>query len=365
MRPVGIGIIGCGNISAAYLKNVARLPMLEVAGVADLLPELAQARGREFGVPALEVARLLADPAVEIVVNLTIPQAHVAVALAAIAAGKHTYSEKPLAVTLAEAGRLLETAERAGLRVGCAPDTFLGAGQQTARRAIDEGAIGAAVGGTAFFMCPGHERWHPNPAFYYAKGGGPLLDMGPYYITAIVNLLGPVARVSGTARMTRSTRTITSQPRAGSVIPVEVTTHVTGTLELVSGALVGITMSFDVPRHRHLPIEIYGTEASLTVPDPNHFGGMVERAPPAGEWAEIAQVHGYATGNWRLLGVAEMAVALRRDRPHRASAELAFHVLEVMAAIGAAAETGRHVTVTSRAERPAAMAVGLADGELD
>src|SRR5215211_7227637 len=197
MDRVGIGIVGCGNISEAYLKAASHFPILDIKGVADLRPEAAQARANKFGLQPRSVDELVRDPSVEIIVNLTIPAAHVEVGLKGLQAGKHVYSEKPLGTTTVQAQTLLDTAKRLGLRVGCAPDTFLGGSHQTCRKLIDEGAIGRAVAGTAFFMCPGHERWHPSPAFYYAEGGGPMLDMGPYYITALVNLIGPVARVSG------------------------------------------------------------------------------------------------------------------------------------------------------------------------
>ena len=216
MDRVGIGIIGCGNISAAYLKAARAFPILDVRAVADIIPAAAEARGAEFGVPATTVDALLADPAIEIVVNLTVPLAHVEVGLQAIAAGKHVHSEKPLGIDVAEARPLLDAAKAKGVRVGCAPDTFLGGAHQTCRKLIDDGAIGQPLAGTAFFMCPGHERWHPSPGFYYLRGGGPMLDMAPYYVTDLVNLLGPVARVAGDHRARRApTRTITSQPLAG------------------------------------------------------------------------------------------------------------------------------------------------------
>jgi hypothetical protein len=363
--PVGIGIVGCGTIAGAYLATAPRLPQIRVVGLADLRPEAAEARAAEFGVPAMGVAELIARPEVEIVVNLTIPQAHVEVGLQAIAASKHTYSEKPLAVALADAARLLAAAGKAGVRVGCAPDTFLGGGHQTARALVDAGAIGTPVGGTAFFLCPGHERWHPSPAFYYARGGGPMLDMGPYYVTSLVSLLGPVARVSGSTGIARPTRTITSEPLKGTVVPVEVATHVAGTLELASGAIVSIAMSFDVARHRHAPIELYGTEAAMQVPDPNRFGGTVELARPGGEWEVQPLTHAHALGNWRILGVADMADAIRRGRPHRASGALAHHVLEVMLAFQQSSDSGRHVMITSGPERPAALPAGSTDGVLD
>ena len=329
MKRVGIGVIGCGKISSAYLTAAKKFPILEIVALSDLNTAAAEARAAEFGIPARSVGAVLADPSVEIVLNLTVPKAHVEVGLKAIAAGKHVHSEKPLGVTVAEARKLMETAAATGLRVGCAPDTFLGGAHQTARSCVDEGLIGRPVRGAAFFLCPGHERWHPNPGFYYLEGGGPMLDMGPYYVTDLVNLLGPVASVSGVATRTRSERLVTSQPLAGTRVPVEVSTHVTGTLLFAGGAAVSMTMSFDVPRHRHTPIEIYGEAGTLIVPDPNYFGGKVEFATASEDWREVPTRHAYADGNYRILGVADMALAIRTNRPHRASGALAFHVLEV------------------------------------
>jgi predicted dehydrogenase len=324
----------------------------------------AEARAAEFGLPATSIEALLADPEIEIVVNLTIPKAHMEVSLRALAAGKHVHSEKPLGVRAGEAKALLERASERGLRVGCAPDTFLGGSHQTCRKLVDEGAIGRPVAGTAFFMCPGHESWHPNPGFYYAPGGGPMLDMGPYYITALVNLLGPVEQVAGMTARARDQRTIGSQPLAGQDIEVEVATHVAGTLRFVSGAVVTIAMSFDVPQHRHAPIELYGTEATLLVPDPNRFGGAIEIGRNK-SWSERSVEHGYADGNYRIIGVADLAHALRSGRAHRASGALAYHVLEVMEAFELSADRGSHVTIASRPERPAMLPTGLARGELD
>lgn len=362
---VGIGIIGCGNISGAYLKAARHFPILDIRGLADLNMEAAQARAAEFGHKAVSVDDLLADPSVEIVVNLTIPQAHYPVALQALDAGKHVHGEKPLCVTLDEGRRLVAHARDKGLRLGCAPDTFLGGAHQTARKLVDEGAIGTPVGGTAFFMCPGHEYWHPAPAFYYARGGGPMLDMGPYYVTDLVNLLGPVVRVSGQASRLRQTRPIFSQPLAGQSMPVEVPTHVAGLLTFASGAIVTIAMSFDVPKHRHLPLEIYGTDATLIVPDPNYFGGQIELAKPRAEWEERPTEHIYADDNYRIIGVADMAHAIRSGRPHRASGDLALHVLEVMTAVERSAETGQPIDIESRPERPAMLPLGLEQGKLD
>ena len=361
---VGIGIIGCGNISGAYLKAMQGFPVLDVRAVADMNPAAAEARAAEFGLTARPLAALFDADDIEIVVNLTVPRAHVAVGLEALAAGKHVYSEKPLGIAFADGKRLLETAEKAGLRVGSAPDTFLGGSHQTCRRLVDEGVLGTPVGGTAFFMCPGHERWHPSPAFYYEQGGGPMLDMGPYYVTDLVNLLGPVRRVTGMASMLRKERLITSQPLNGTRIPVEVPTHVTGMLEFVSGAIVQIGMSFDVAAHKHVPLEIYGTEGTLAVPDPNYFGGDIQYLKKGGEWQGVATVMPYADGNYRSLGVADMALAIRQNRPHRANGALALHVLEVMEAIGTSASTGRHIEITTPVERPAPLAESIRDGKL-
>lgn len=355
MDRVGIGVVGCGFISAAYLTAARSFPILDVRGVADLDPAAARARSVEFGVPAMSVEELLADPAIEIVVNLTVPAAHVEVGLRAVAAGKHVHSEKPLGVEVAQARQLVDAAQAAGVRLGCAPDTFLGGAHQSARALLDSGAIGRPLAGTAFWMGPGHERWHPNPGFYYARGGGPMLDMGPYYVTDLVNLLGPVRRVAGVTARARDTRQVMSGPLAGSTVPVEVATHVAGTCEFVSGAVVTVVMSFDVARHRHRPIELYGTDGALAVPDPNRFGGRIELAAAADDWHEVPTEHGFTDGDHRGIGVADLAYALRSGRPHRASGALALHVLEVLEAFGWSSESGTHVDITSRVERPAVM----------
>src|SRR5262245_64011858 len=258
MRKVGIGIIGCGVISTAYLKAAQRFPVMEIKALADMRNDVAERQGTAFGLPAMRVDQLLKRDDVEIVINLTVPLAHTDVSLAVLNAGKHVLSEKPLGVNVAEARKVIDLAAEKNLRVGCAPDTFLGGGHQTARKLIDDGAIGRPIAGTAFFMCPGHERWHPAPGFYYLRGGGPMLDMGPYYITDLVQLLGPVASVMGSASRPRTERLVTSEPMNGTLIPVEVATHVAGTLEFESGAVLSIAMTFHGPKHRHAPIEIYG-----------------------------------------------------------------------------------------------------------
>lgn len=359
-RRVGIGFIGTGNISSAYLKamtgkdGMPGFPMLDIKGLADQRPEAAAARAEEFGLKSMSIEAMLADPAIELIVNLTIPRAHVEVGLKALAAGKHVYSEKPLGITFAEGRKLLDAATAAGLRIGSAPDTFLGGAHQQAREVVDSGALGRIVGGTAYFLCPGHESWHPDPAFYYDIGGGPVLDMGPYYITDLVNLLGPVAQVSAMASRLRAERPVGSAPKRGEIMPVKVDTHVAGTLGFANGAIVQIGLSFDVAAHRHLPLELYGTEASLIVPDPNFFGGTVElRRTGEKDWQDVPVTLPYADGNYRSLGVADMAQAIVDNRPHRASGALALHVLEVMEALEVAAREGRNVPIHTPVDRPA------------
>lgn len=353
MTPVKVGLIGCGTISKIYLANARKLDDLEIVACADILPERARSRAAEFGVPrALSVEELLADPEVEVVLNLTIPRAHAEVGLAALEAGKSAYGEKPLAVRREDGARLLEVARSRGLRVGSAPDTFLGGGIQTCRRLIDEGAIGEPVAGLAFFMNHGHEHWHPDPDFYYQPGAGPLFDMGPYYLTALVSLLGPIRRATGSARATFPERTITSQPKSGTKIEVNTPTHVAGVLDFQNGAIATIVTSFDVWPSELPRIEIFGSEGTLSVPDPNTFGGPVRiRRPGEREWTDVPLTHGY-TANSRGLGLADLARAIREGRPHRASGELANHVLDAMQALLDASASGRHVEITTTCARP-------------
>jgi predicted dehydrogenase len=367
MQKTNIGIVGCGNISNAYFTGAKTFDILNVVACADVNMDAARAKAAEHGCLAVTVAELMARKDIEIVVNLTIPQAHAAIALQALEAGKHTHCEKPLAVSLAEGRKVIDTARARGLRVGCAPDTFFGGGIQTCRKLIDDGLIGAPVAGTAFMMCHGHESWHPNPAFYYLPGGGPMFDMGPYYITALLNLLGPARRVSAVTARTFPTRTCTSAARQGEVLPVEVSTHLAGTVEFVNGAIITIVMSFDVWSHHHTNIEIYGTRGSLQAPDPNGFGGPVHAlsvAEPGAGWQERALTHGY-TGGHRCIGVADMAYAIRSGRPHRCDGALAYHALEIMHAFDTSSQTGRHVMLESTCARPAALPLGLTPGQLD
>ncbi|HZY69235.1 MAG TPA: Gfo/Idh/MocA family oxidoreductase [Devosia sp.] len=361
---LGVGIIGAGNIASQYLKAMRDFPVLDIRGIADMRPDVAAAKAAEFGVPAVSVDDLLADPAVAIVVNLTIPRAHVAVGMRAIAAGKHIYSEKPLGVTFAEGKQLVAAARKRGVRVGSAPDTFLGGSHQQARAVVDSGRLGTIIGGTASFGVPGHEYWHPDPGFYYDVGGGPVLDMGPYYITDLVNLLGPVKAVQAMSLTPAKQRPIRSEPKKGQMMRVKVFTHVTGTLQFANGALVQVSLSFDVPKHTHRPIEIYGTEAAMQVPDPNMFGGEVSVAKPRGEWENVPVKIPYADANYRSLGVADMAYAILNDRPHRANGDLALHVLEVMEAFETASKSGEIVRIRTKVERPAPITESLKRGKI-
>jgi len=362
--PLGIGVIGCGVISEIYLKRCETFPQIKAVAVADMNLEAAKKRGEQFNVPAMSVDELLTNPAVDIVLNLTIPAAHVAVGLKAIAAGKHVYAEKPLGVSVAEAKTLIDAAKKKGLRVGSAPDTFLGGSHQTARALIDAGAIGKPVGGTATLMLAGHERWHPNPDFYYvAEGGGPAMDMAPYYLTAMVNMLGPVKRVMSMASRAQSERTIATGPRAGQTVPVGTDTHIAGVLQFANGAIVQIVTSFDIKGHKHTPLEVYGTDSSLIVPDPNFYAGKVELLVEK-DWVEQPYSHGHGDDNYRGIGLADMADAIVNNRPHRASGDLAFHVMEVIEALHTSAAEGRALTMTSTVERPALFAPGLKTGEI-
>jgi predicted dehydrogenase len=364
--PVKVGVIGCGNISPIYFKNGKKLEILDIVACADLILERATARAQEFDIPrACTVEELLSDPEIQIVLNLTIPNAHAEVAFAALQAGKNVYGEKPMAVRREDGKKILEIAQAKGLLVGGAPDTFLGGGIQTCRKLIDDGWIGEPIAATAFMLGHGHESWHPDPEFYYKVGGGPMFDMGPYYLTALVNLVGPVRRVTGSTRITFPERTITSQPKYGNKIDVEVSTHVVGVLDFSNGAIGTIVTSFDVWGAQVPRIEIYGTEGSLSVPDPNIFGGPV-RVLRAGsrEWQEIPLVYGYAE-NSRGIGVADMAYALLSGRPQRASGALTYHVLDIMHAIHEASTSGQHVELSSTCPRPALLPLGLRDGVLD
>lgn len=362
--PVRIGLIGCGVISNAYLSISERFPILDFVACADIVPEASKRTAEKFGLDDMLPDKLLARDDIEVVLNLTIPAAHGEVNFAALESGKHAFCEKPFGLDVKEGERVLQLAKDLDLRLGCAPDTFLGGGHQTVRNLIDEGAIGRPLAGTAFMMSHGVETWHPAPEFYYKTGGGPLFDMGPYYITALVNALGPVKRVTAITSRGFEQRTITSKPKHGEIIDVEVDTHASGVLEFHNGAVVTVVMSFDVWRHSNRWIEIHGTDRSITCPDPNGFGGRVAVNGAGRDWEEQELTHPN-TENSRSIGLADMCTGIRTGRAHRASGDLAFHVLEVMDAFGASSQTGQHIELSSRPERPAALPVGLSDADLD
>lgn len=360
-----IGVIGCGGISGKYLSHAAQYEVLDVVACADLIPQRAEKAAQEYNVStACSVDELLADESIELVVNLTLPQSHAQIAMAAIEAGKHVYSEKPLGINREEGRQVIEAARAKGLRVGNAPDTFLGAGHQTARKLIDEGAIGRPVAASAIYASLGHESWHSNPRFYYEPGGGPLFDMGPYYITDLMQLLGAVKRVTGSAVMAIPQRTITSEPLNGTTFQIETPDHISGTLEFESGCVATILMSFALVYHDFWPITIFGTEGTMRVLDPNGFDGPVSvRRKGDEDWQQVQQTHclGYA----RAVGVADMAHAIATGRAHRAGGDQAFAVLDVMQGMLDAGATGRTVDMQQGYQQPAPLPTGLAQGVLD
>ena len=367
VKKTGIGIVGCGNISGIYFKNLCTLfENVEVKACADLVAERAKAKVDEYpGVQIATLDEILDNPEIDIVVNLTTPPGHFPVAMQAVEAGKNVHNEKPLVLTRDEGRQLLKAAASNHVRVGGAPDTFMGGGIQTCRKLIDDGWIGEPIGAQAFMLCHGHESWHPDPEFYYKVGGGPMFDMGPYYLTALVSLLGPVRRVTGSARITFPERTITSEKKYGQTVEVEVPTHVTGVLDFATGAIGTISTSFDVWSASVPPIEIFGTEGSLSVPDPNGFGGVPKvKRMGADDWSEVPLSHAYAT-NSRGIGPADMASAIVAGRPHRASGELTYHVLDIMHAFHDASDKGQHVAIESTCERPAPLLTSLLRGKLD
>jgi predicted dehydrogenase len=351
-EPLTVGMVGCGAISGQYLATLSGLPTVRLVAVADLAPQRAEAVAAAHpGVRALTVDGLLADPGVDAVLNLTTPAAHADVALRAIAAGKSVYGEKPFAATTAEGRQILAAAASAGVRVGCAPDTVLGTGTQTARKAVDDGLIGRPVAAVATMVTAGHERWHPNPDFYYQPGGGPLFDMGPYYVSCLVTLLGPVTSVIGAASRTRGTRTIGSGARRGEHIPVAVDSHVTGVLVHEGGALSTVVMSFDAVATTAPPIELHGDRGSMIVPDPNTFAGQVSvRTLDEAGWRAVPESAGYRDAG-RGVGLADLAATPPGQEP-RAGGAFAYHVLEVMEAMLESASAGRSIGVASHVPRP-------------
>ena len=367
MANLDIGIIGCGNISTSYLRLAPLFRGLEVRAVADLNMAAAKARGEEFNVRAQSVDELLANKEVDVVINLTIPDAHYAVTKRILEAGKHAYSEKPLVLTLEQGVTLRDLARAKGLAVGCAPDTFLGGAHQQARAVLDEGRLGRITSGSAAVLSHGMEHWHPNPDFFFLPGAGPMLDLGPYYVANLINLLGPVRRVGALTSSAEAERTISNGARNGETVPVRTPTNIHALLEFHSGATITLSTSWDVWHHKRNHFELYGTEGTLYVPDPNFFGGTVEIGGKDGELTALEpwdhpfgvpnqeDPGGGPLANYRTAGLADMVAALVEGRELRCSLDRTLHGVEVMTACLASGETGQFVTLTTSCTRPAAL----------
>ncbi|EDQ35384.1 putative dehydrogenase [Hoeflea phototrophica DFL-43] len=360
---LGVGIIGCGNISTSYLGLAPMFRGFEIRACADINAQAAQARADEYGIRAETVDGLLAADDIDIIVNLTVPAVHYEVSAKALDAGKHVYSEKPFVLSVEEGRDLAARAEKHGLRVGSAPDTFLGGAHQLARHLVDHGDVGRIIGGTCHVLSPGMEHWHPNPDFFFKPGGGPVLDLGPYYISNLVQLIGRVRRVVAMSSIPTPERKITSKPRHGEMISVETPTTIHAVLEFANGALVTLGASWDVKAHGHRPMELYGTEASLIVPDPNFFGGEVQLIAQGGatkdlpDWSHPLgvpnQQHGQGMmANYRTVGLADMAIAIMENRAHRCSLDFALHVVDVMTAILHSGADGQFKTLTTSCAQP-------------
>ncbi|NBZ87866.1 Gfo/Idh/MocA family protein [Stagnihabitans tardus] len=368
MEKLGIGIIGCGNISTSYLRLAPLFKGLEVRAVADISMEAATARAAEFNTRAQSVDDLLANPDLDIVINLTIPEAHYPITKRILEAGKHAYSEKPLVLTLAQGVELRDLAKSKGLSVGCAPDTFLGGAHQQARAIVDSGEIGTITTGNAAIQGHGPESWHPSPDFFYQPGAGPIMDMGPYYFANLINLLGPVKRVGALTSSAEAKRPIGSGPRQGQLIDVNTPSNIQALLEFHSGATISFSASWDVWHHKRNHFELYGTKGTLYVPDPNFFGGTVEVAKPGGQAEVVApwdhpflvvnQNHnGRELANYRTAGLADMAVAHLTGREHRCSLDRTLHGVDIMTSILKSGETGEFVTLTTTCTRPQALGI--------
>lgn len=368
---LGIGILGCGNISAAYMRLSPMFKGIEVRACADLNEEAAKSRAEEFGLRSETVEGLLAASDIDIIVNLTVPNAHFEVSKSVLQAGKHVYSEKPFVLSLEEGQELAKISSEKGLRVGSAPDTFLGGSHQLARHLVDSNAVGKITSGTCFVQSPGMEMWHPNPDFFFKPGGGPILDLGPYYISNLVQLLGPVESVTAMSSSASEERTITSQPRHGEKITVETPTTIHAVLQFKSGAQITYCASWDVWEHGHSNMELYGQAGTLHVPDPNFFGGEV-RMTEKGAFVNIpdAWSHPFAKANdgiranYRTAGLADMAQAILAGRPHRCSLEFSLHVVDVMTSILKSGETRQFITMETSCDRPEALGPDAAQGLL-
>jgi len=366
MKKMRVGVVGCGNISTAYFRLAPLFKGMRMVACADLKPELAAAQAETFGLVAMTVDELVASEDIDIVVNLTIPAAHYAVSKAALDAGKHVYSEKPFVLSLKEGLDLKKRAEKKGLRIGSAPDTFLGGAHQQARSLVDAGRIGKVTSGVCHVMNHGMEHWHPNPDFFYAPGGGPILDLGPYYVSSLVQLIGPVTKVAALTSIPHAERIIANGARTGEAVPVGTPTTIHALLHFASGAVVTLNASWDVWTHGHAPIELYGEDGTVLVPDPNFFGGTVGlthhdkpvKKLPA--WKHPLGVPNQQSprgplANYRTIGLADLAQAISEGRPHRCSLEFALHAIDIMTSILASGESGKFVTLTTTCERPAAL----------
>lgn len=362
-----IGIIGCGNISTSYLRLAPLFKGLEVRAVADMNMEVAKARAEEFSTRAQSVDDLLANKDIDVVINLTIPDAHFAVTKSILMAGKHAYSEKPLVLTLAQGVELRDLAAAKGLSVGCAPDTFLGGAHQQARDLIDSGVLGQITTGNAAIQGHGPESWHPNPEFFYNPGAGPIMDMGPYYFANLINLLGPVRRVGALTSSATPTRTIGSGERIGQEITVKTPSNIQALLEFHSGATISFSASWDVWHHKRNHFELYGTEGTLYVPDPNFFGGPLQMAGRDGALIDVAAWdhpfgiinqtghRGEDLANYRTAGLADMVMAIQQGRDPRCSLARTLHGVDVMTGVLQSGETGQFVTLTTTCTRPEAL----------
>lgn len=364
MSKVKIGVVGCGTISSIYFENLTKLFVnTEVYACADIVKERAVEAANKFNIPhVMSTEELLQCEDIQIVLNLTIPKVHFEVCKAALLAGKHIYVEKPLSLTMEQGSELVKLASEKNLMIGGAPDTFLGGGLQTCRKLIEDGFIGTPIAATAFMTCHGHESWHPDPEFYYQTGGGPMFDMGPYYLTALISLLGEAKTVCGMTKITFPQRTITSAKKFGKVIDVEVPTHVAGTIEFKNGAIATMITSFDIWSSTLPRIEIYGSLGTLIVPDPNTFGGPVMlKMAHNNEFKEIPLTHIYSD-NSRGLGVADMARCVETGAKPRANGELTNHVLEIMHAFHISSDTKKYVDLSTHCEQPRMLPLNLVKG---
>ncbi len=364
---MNIGIIGCGNISAAYLRLGPMFKGVDIVAVADMNMDAATARAAEFGVDARSVDALLASDDIDVIINLTIPDAHFDVTCSILKAGKHAYSEKPLVLTLDQAKAMQKLCDDSGLRVGSAPDTFLGGAHQQARQIIDAGGIGKVVAGTAHVMSKGMEHWHPNPDFFFLPGAGPVLDIGPYYVTNLIQLLGPVKRVAALTSAAKSERTIANGPRNGEVVPVKTPTNIHALLEFEQGATITLSASWDITAHDHQNMEIYGEDGTLYVPDPNFFGGDLHQSDAVGQMQAVAAwdhpfgvINDNGRANYRCAGLADMVAGITEGRPHRCDVSLAVHATDVMTSILKSGQTGQFEAMTTTCTKPAPLGIAEA-----